>query len=166
MGYTTIFDGQISVEPPLNPEEITYLNKFADTRRMACEQGPYYIDRGGFCGENPNYPGIFNYNTPPEGRPSLWCDWVPTEDGGAIEWNGAEKFHDADEWMQYLIDHFIGSSPHAKAVLPFLQGHTLNGEIDACGDDPEDRWKLIVEDNRVFIGKGSIVYGEPQVISV
>jgi hypothetical protein len=40
MGYTTIFNRQIRVEPPLSPEEITYLNKFASTRRMACEQGP------------------------------------------------------------------------------------------------------------------------------
>jgi hypothetical protein len=165
MGYTTIFDGQISVEPPLNAQEISYLNKFARTRRMACEQGPYYVGCGGIHGQDHDDPRILDYNTPPDGQPSLWCHWVPTEDGGAIEWNGAEKFHDADEWMQYLIDHFIGNSPHAKAVLPFLQGHTLNGDIDACGDDPDDRWNLIVEDNCVFIAEGSLVYGKPQGIS-
>ena len=164
MGYTTIFDGQISVEPPLNPEEITYLKKFANTRRMACEQGPYYANRGRFCGEKPNDPEIFNYNTPPDGQPSLWCDWVPTEDGAAIEWNGAEKFHDADEWMQYLIDHFIGGAPQAKTALSFLQGHTLNGEIEARGEDPDDRWKLVVEDNGVFVAEGSIVYSEPRTV--
>jgi hypothetical protein len=127
MGYTNIFDGQISVEPPLNPEEITYLKKFADTRRMTCEQGPYYVNRGRFCGENRNDPEIFNYNTPPDGQPSLWCDWVPTDDGGAIEWNGAEKFHDADEWMLYLIDHFIGGAPQAKTTRPAAKTRTIGG---------------------------------------
>jgi hypothetical protein len=66
MGYTTIFDGQISVEPPLNPEEIKYLNKFADTRRMACEQGPYYVDRGGFAERtlmNPKFSIIIRHLT-------------------------------------------------------------------------------------------------------
>ena len=96
-----------------------------------------------------NDQGILDFDTPPDGQPGLWCLWIPTNDGAAIEWNGGEKFYKAVHWMQYLIDHFIGSAPHAKKMLRFLQGHTLNGEIDACGEDPDDRWKLIVVDNRV-----------------
>jgi hypothetical protein len=45
VGYTTTFDGHISVDPPLNRDEITYLDEFANTRRMACEQGPYCVQR-------------------------------------------------------------------------------------------------------------------------
>jgi hypothetical protein len=166
MGYTTTFDGHISVEPPLNPEEITYLSKFANTRRMACEQGPYYVDRGGVYGQGDvDEPGIVDFNTPADSQPGLWCRWVPTEDGAAIQWDGGEKFYNAEDWMQYLIDHFVGSAPSAKAMLPFLQGHTLNGEIDACGDDPDDRWKLIVEDNRVLVAAGYVAYGESCPIS-
>jgi hypothetical protein len=161
MGYSTTFSGQITVEPPLSQEEIQYLNNFSESRRMACEQGPYYVDRSRDFGDDPT---VADFNTPPDGQPSLWCDWVPTEDGRAIEWNGAEKFHDGDEWMQYLIDHFIGSAPQAKSLLPFLQGHTLNGEIEAFGDYEDDRWLLIVKDNRVFVAEGSIVYGEPKPI--
>jgi hypothetical protein len=63
--------------------------------------------------------------------------------------------------MQYLIDHFIGGAPQAKTALSFLQGHTLTGEIEARGEDPDDRWKLVVEDNRVFVAESSIIYGEP-----
>lgn len=44
MGYTTTFYGQVAVEPPLSAKEIVYLNKFAETRRMRCLQGPYYVD--------------------------------------------------------------------------------------------------------------------------
>jgi hypothetical protein len=164
MGYTATFDGHISVDPPLSLEEIAYLDQFANTRRMACEQGPYYVDRGSLRGQDRDDPGILDFNTPPDGQPGLWCQWIPTEDGMAIEWDGGEKFYEAEEWVQYLIDHFVGSAPRGKAMLPFLQGHTLNGEIYACGEDDDDRWKLIVQDNRVFVAEGYIAYGEPRPI--
>jgi hypothetical protein len=34
MGYTTEFDGSVSISPPLNAHEIAYLRKFAASRRM------------------------------------------------------------------------------------------------------------------------------------
>ena len=34
MGYTTEFDGSVSISPPLNADEIAYLRKFAASRRM------------------------------------------------------------------------------------------------------------------------------------
>ena len=67
MGYTTEFYGQFSVDPPLNEAEIEYLKKFADTRRMRSSLGPYYVDRGGMCGQA-HTPDIINYNSPPEGQ--------------------------------------------------------------------------------------------------
>lgn len=146
MGYTTDFTGQIEVSPPLNDEEIEYLKKFSETRRMSCEQGPYYVDRGGLFGQD-HEDGISNYNSPPAGQPSLWCQWVPTDDGQHIEWNGTEKFYCSVEWMQYLMDHFIGPTPLAAPELDFLQPHTLNGEITAQGEEYDDRWVLKVENN-------------------
>jgi hypothetical protein len=151
MGYTTHFYGQIAVEPPLNEQEIAYLNKFSETRRMACVQGPYYVDRGGDYGQLAG-PDVLNYNDPPEGQPGLWCQWVPTPDGAAIEWDGSERFYDSPEWMQYLIDHFLKPGAHAAAELPFLQAnHVLNGSIKAQGEEIDDRWKLIVKNNVVRV---------------
>ena len=150
MGYTTEFVGSISITPPLNQQEIDYLEKFSETRRMDCEQGPYYVDRGGLAGQDNSDPGIRDYNRPPAGQPGLWCNWVPTEDGTAIQWNEAEKFYNSKEWMAYLIDHFLRSGAHAAGELHFLQAnHVLNGTIKAQGEDIEDRWKLVVEDNVV-----------------
>ena len=152
MGYTTDFEGQITVVPALNDQEIEFLTKFAETRRMDCEQGPYYVDRGGSMGQDSNDPKIRNYNSAPEGQPSLWCQWVPSEnDGGesVIEWDGNEKFYEPAEWMVYLIQHFLGTNPRAKSELSFLQGHTLNGTISAQGEDPSDMWLLHVRDNTV-----------------
>jgi hypothetical protein len=149
MGYTTDFSGSIAIEPPLNQQEIDYLNKFSGTRRMSCEQGPYYVGRGGFAGQD-HGPDVRDYNRPPVGQPGLWCQWVPTADGSAIEWNGGEKFYDSEEWMAYLIGHFLKPGAAASAELSFLQAnHTLNGTIKAQGEDMDDRWKLVVKDNVV-----------------
>lgn len=150
MGYTTEFDGQLAVEPPLNHQEIQFLTDFSNSRRMDREKGPYYIGSG-FYGQD-REEDVRDYNRPPEGQPGLWCKWVPTEDGNSIEWSGAEKFYSSVEWMQYIIEHFVGENPLAKLTHPelsFLQGHKLNGEILAQGEDSQDRWTLIVRDNQV-----------------
>ena len=39
-------------------------------------------------------------NTPPFGQPGLWCQWVPTDDGHALVWNGHEKFYRSSGWMR------------------------------------------------------------------
>jgi hypothetical protein len=147
MGYTTDFEGSVKVEPPLNESELDFLIKFNESRRMECEQGPYFVDRSGSHGQG--HEGVIDYNSPPKGQPGLWCQWVPTSDGTAIQWDGGEKFYSSVEWMRYLIEHFLGSTPIAADQLPFLQGHVLNGEIEAQGEEPEDRWKLIVRNNVV-----------------
>lgn len=166
MGYTTDFSGSIAVEPPLTTAEVDYLNRFSRSRRMRCVQGPYYVDRGGFMGQDSG-SDVLDYNAPPDGQPELWCKWVPSADGTAIEWNGVEKFYNGAEWMRYLIDHFVGSDPIANEVgadprRPTFIGHVLNGEIEAVGEDPDDRWKLIVRDNRVYVARGAVCYAEPE----
>jgi hypothetical protein len=153
MGYTTEFSGSIAVDPPLDEAEIKYLRKFTETRRMNRRKGPYYVDGAGFMGQY-REPDVTDYNQPPKGQPGLWCHWVPTDDGTAIEWDGGEKFYDSEEWMAYLIEHFIGSNPLAKPQLPFLRSHVLNGTIDAQGEESDDRWRLVVKDNAVSAVSG------------
>lgn len=147
MGYSTTFQGQINISPALSVDEIDYLVKFADTRRMNRANGPYFVDGTGYKGQD-NNSDIIDFNQPPAGQPGLWCQWVPNKNGDALEWDGGEKFYDSVEWMQYLIDHFL--KPGAIAPLDFLlKNHVLNGEILAQGEDIDDRWKLIVQDNVV-----------------
>ena len=103
---------------------------------------------------------VIDFNTPPTGQPGLWCQWVPTADGTAIEWDGGEKFYYVDEWMQYLIDHFL--KPNAIASRSddlqfenFTFDHTVSGIIDAQGENKGDRWRLIVENNEVTTQRAS-----------
>jgi hypothetical protein len=51
MGYTTEFDGSVSISPPLNAHEIAYLRKFAASRRMDRARGPYFVDGSGPFGQ-------------------------------------------------------------------------------------------------------------------
>lgn len=159
MGYTTDFAGHIDIVPALNKEEIKYINKFSDTRRMNRKNGPYYIDGGGFAGQD-DEGDIIDYNKPHESQPGLWCQWVVSEDGKQLSWNGGEKFYHSPEWMTYLIEHFLGKTPIAKeaAQLDFLKGHTLNGEIAARGEEPSDIWLLVVKDNKVSVMQGEVKY--------
>lgn len=149
MGYTTDFSGSISIEPPLNQEEIDFLTKFSQTRRMDREAGPYYAEPGDDMGQS-NAGGVRDHNRPPAGQPGLWCHWVPTKDGKELEWDGGEKFYDSAEWMTYVIDHFLKAGCKAKKTLSFLQAnHICNGVIKAQGEDMDDRWKLVVKNNKV-----------------
>lgn len=176
MGYTTEFEGEIVIDPPLNPAEVEYVNRFGETRRMDRAKGPYYANPGndGF-GQDPE-DDIRDYNRPPVGQPGLWCKWEVSGDGSSLYWSGAEKFYDAEEWMQYLIDHFFKPGAvasnlvedpcptcgHAEAIDPqfadFTFDHVLNGEIDAQGEEAEDRWKLIVTDNVVTRKNAKLVW--------
>lgn len=147
MGYTTEFSGFITVDPPLNEAEIAYLTKFSETRRMKRAKGPYFVDGSGFMGQGSDRD-VQDHNRPPDCQPGLWCHWVPSEDGTDIHWDGGEKFYDSAEWMEYIINHFF--KPGAIAPLPFLQkNHKCNGVIKAQGEEMDDRWKLIVKDNKV-----------------
>jgi hypothetical protein len=144
MGYTTEFEGSVSISPPLNAHEIAYLRKFAASRRMDRARGPYLVDGSGPFGHGRD-DDIRDFNKPPAGQPGLWCRWEPTKDGTAIKWNGAEKFYYAEEWMTYLIDMFLKPGAVLAGELPnpvpgrhypeefrhFTFDHELNGAFDA-----------------------------------
>ncbi len=164
MGYSTDFDGQIEISPPLNVREIAFLTKFNETRRMHRGEGPYYVDGSGLMGQGPD-ADVVNYNASAAGQPGLWCQWVPTEDGSALVWDGNEKFAMSAEWMKYLIEHFLKPESIAEGELDFLEGHTLNGTIEAQGDQHSDRWDLIVTDNVVMVQYFSMIQSDhPRVV--
>lgn len=167
MGYTTYFDGQIEITPALSPEIVEYINKFSKTRRMKRDvdilkklykgdggyfgeygaEGEYFVGGEGLMGQTSD-ESILEYNDPPSTQPGLWCQWVITEDGKYIEWDGGEKFYESAEWMEYIIENFIGSE------------YSCNGEITAQGEDNDDHWRLVVNDNFVEVEESFFVSGK------
>lgn len=158
MGYDTEFWGHVTVTPPLNFDEVSYLKDFSDSRRFARRSGPYTVAGGDYRG-----PDTIDYNDVPDGQHSLWCDWEPSGDGTRIAWNGTEKFHYPERWMSYLIDTFLKPGAALQGELKdrvagryydprfesFTFDHVVNGEIGAQGEDPNDKYFVVVESNAV-----------------
>ncbi|HTG59201.1 MAG TPA: hypothetical protein VMG63_07310 [Terriglobia bacterium] len=65
---------------------------------------------------NPTLLGNFETAT---GQPaSYYCQWMPSDDGKLLVWDGGEKFYEYVEWLQYLIDNFFVS-----------WGYVINGSV-------------------------------------
>ncbi len=173
MGYTTEFTGKIEIVPALNETEIKYIQQFNDTRRMERTNGAYFVGGTGMCGQGQD-DDIINYNQPPQGQPSLWCQVTCSDDGKYLEWDGGEKAYSMEIWMLYIIKHFLGKDPIARQVnksFGFLKGHMLNGTLAAEGESHDDNWQISVIDNVVYkqehdeskLGLGELVQVELEV---
>lgn len=134
-------------------------SKLPDPVRLAVglpigKEGSYFVGGSGSMGQGSD-ESILDYNEAPcnpdcserfrEGyvwsfgaQPGLWCQWVPSEDGMGIEWDGVEKFYNYTEWLIYLIEHFL---------KPW--GYVLNGQVTWQGEDLSDRGTIVVVDNAV-----------------
>src|SRR5574337_684850 len=99
MGYSTDFFGSFELNKPLDADTLKFLQKFNETRRMARKlgreygvEGEFYVDGTGDFGQERDAT-VIDGNRPPSTQPGLWCQWRPTDDGTAIEWDGGEKFY-------------------------------------------------------------------------
>ena len=161
MGYSTDFFGSFKLDKQLSSEHAAYLSQFSETRRMQRDvsvtsvldndpiriaaglpvgvDGGYFVGGSGYAGQDRD-ESIVEYNNPPDGQPGLWCQWIPSEDGTEIEWDGGEKFYNYVEWIKYLIEHFL---------KPW--GYVLNGEVEWRGEEYDDHGNIVIENNNVKI---------------
>lgn len=167
MGYTTDFDGEIFIDPPLNEHEISFLGDLANTRRMKRINGPLFVGGQGFAGQD-HEVDVTDYNNPDPSQPGLWLQWVPYDDGTALVWDQTEKFDHSAEWMKYLVTNLLATSAtfyiaqhvdEDDRLQHFTCDHILNGEITAQGEDYDDSWKLVVTDNNVGVARSVSEYG-------
>jgi hypothetical protein len=162
MGYTTDFEGKFLLDPPLSQEHQDYLTAFSETRRMCRdvellktmddpkrsavelplgEQGEFYVgsEGHGFMGQGRDV-SIVDYNCPPRTQPSLWCQWLPSEDGEAIIWDGGEKFYCYVGWIEYIIKNFLNR-----------WGYKINGEVRWRGENFQDLGMIAITNNTVEV---------------
>lgn len=116
MGYSTSFEGKFTFDKPLTSAHMAYLAEFARTR---------HDERT---------------------HPSFYCQWVPTEDGTALEWDGNEKFREYTEWLEYLIYHLIAPWEY-----------TLNGSVRWEGEKQPDTGTITINNNHVEATEDTIV---------
>ena len=146
MGYTTDFSGRFELDKPLAPKMKKFLTLLNETRRMKRNvdeafgiDGEFFVFGTGSYGQDQDNT-IVDYNQQPSTQPSLWCQWTPSEDGTAIEWDGGEKFYAYSEWLFYIIN---------KILAP--NGYTLNGTVIWQGEETGDVGKIHVVDNVVTV---------------
>jgi hypothetical protein len=157
MGYTTIFDGTFHLNKRLLDSQALYLFQFCRTRRIkrnpailesipdpareavnlpVGEEGCYFVNEKW---DEDSEVSVVDYNRPPNTQPGLWCQWIPTADGGGIKWSGTEKFYYYVEWLQYIINNFLE---------PW--GYVLNGEVNWQGENEEDIGMILVTNNVII----------------
>jgi hypothetical protein len=153
MGYTTEFNGRFKVNKTLDRSTQTFLKKFAETRRMKRNLGPefgiegeFFVDAKGSFGQDKSLD-VTDYNNPPRTQPGLWCQWIPSEDGKFIQWDGNEKFYEYVAWLEYLIKNFLAP-----------KGYVLNGTVEWQGEDSEDVGRIGVKKNVVKTQQAKLVY--------
>lgn len=114
MGYTTQFQGVVKITPELKTSQVKFIQgMFGDMR----EWNPEEAKRLDFT----------------------WFDFEFNEEMDGLQWDGTEKFYDADTKMQYLIDRAVEKYPELS----------FNGILQAQGEEIDDRWQLVVNDNKV-----------------
>jgi len=153
LGYSTDFTGKFVLNKKLDEETYTFLKKLATTRRVARNVGPefgvegeFYVDGKGSFGQETDKT-VINCNQPPSTQPSLWLQWVPTDDRLGIEWDGGEKFYEYVLWLKYIID---------KILAP--KGYVLNGRVHFQGEDSNDFGYIVATNNVVTVDQGHRVY--------
>lgn len=108
MGYTTNFDGRFELNKPLTVPDSNEIRAFSEERH---EEGDF---------------------------PSYYCQWVPTDDGMGIMWDGGEKFYEYVDWLIVVIDKFLKP-----------KGYVLNGAVRYQGEEIGDVGRIEVKDNTV-----------------
>lgn len=140
MGYSTDFIGSFQVDREVDDSTLELLVGIATTRRMARKVGPEFGIEGEFYIKTDNL-GIMSFNEPPVTQPGLWCHWLLCDDNRrTIAWDGAEKFYNYVEWLEYLI---------AKILAP--RGYKLSGDVAWHGEDHYDRGTIVVRENVVKV---------------
>lgn len=113
MGYTTDFEGAFEFSRTLTLEEVNTLNEFAGKRH----------------GDNAR---------PHLGMPGFYCQWVPTDDGKHLEWDGSEKFYQYVDWLKYLDGKFFRK-----------WGVQINGEVFWHGEESDDVGVIKAVDSQI-----------------
>ena len=122
MGLYTSYLGHIAIEPPLSGKEVDFVKSFGHTRHW--DSGARGVRLAAHPADNDEYDDLDAYNRAAPGMPGLWCPWTVCKDGCCLVWDGVEKPYEAERWLTYLIDAFLGAGA-ALAASDVARKHGL-----------------------------------------
>lgn len=142
MGYTTYFTGEFTITPALPEQLVTDLNDFCSTRHEERTTSmPVGLDQW-----NRPYTGPLRDTT----EIGIWCNWefdgAPGADATIMRWNDSEKSYEMDRWAAYIAEHLIP------------EGHTIEGTVDAQGEDAEDRWRMVATGRTIAVQTPTVTW--------
>ncbi len=111
MGYTTQFDGSLKFNREMTEPELAFI------KSMFWLEGDY------------SAPWIH-----PHGKPH-YIQLELTKDNDGIQWDGSEKFYDAVEAVNFIIDNA------KRQITDFA----LSGQLLAQGEEVGDIWRLKID---------------------
>lgn len=123
MGYTTEFQGQLNFLRPLTAEEELELMKYCSGDMENTGDHPDWLI--------------------PEGWRGGYIQFVITDDKTGIQWDGNEKFYDAEKAANCVLMNM-------RAKFPDF---TLYGHLDAQGEEFDDRWQLRIGEDGIAYKK-------------
>jgi hypothetical protein len=146
MGYHTDFSGKFIIDREVDGDTFALLRGLALTRRMKRNvdpvygvEGEFFISGTGFMGQDRD-DTVIDHNSPPSTQPSLWCQWLISDNKKEIAWDEGEKFYSYVEWIKYIIE---------KILAP--RGYSLSGKVSWEGEDWGDTGTILIEDNKVSV---------------
>jgi hypothetical protein len=134
MGYSTDFEGAFLVTPRLTAQDRTWLWNFAATRHEDDDD--------------------------PASVVGLYCQWIPSDDGAIIEWDGGEKFYNYVEWIEYLVHNILDPKGPFWTEPALSQRYVLSGEVTWQGEGWDDKGMIRIVDNDVKVLQGVVTYEE------
>ena len=120
MGYTTKFVGAFPIIPALSVEHLAEYDRLVETER----------------------------DEMPAGAPNAYLQWVVSEDGARLHWDGEEKFYNYEEWLEWLAREWFGP-----------RGYVLSGKVRYQGEEIGDTGELEIAGH--LVTKTQATYGDP-----
>lgn len=157
MSYTYDLFGKLSISPPLNADQVAYIQEFSGSYRHKFApkwqswpnplreavglpvgiEGEYISSAMGTGADFIDNCMEVDTDTPNK-QPSFQCCWTTTAKGTALHWNKLGRTFAPTQWLEYMIEHFF---------KPW--GVTLNGKVECHGEDKRDRTLIVVNNNCV-----------------
>lgn len=160
MKTTAKYTGALTIEPPLNKDEVKALSAFFTSHRILTQGGP--LD----CRTLPGFhPEVIDIAKQPEGQPGEWCDLEVSDDGTTLTWNGSDHTdRNLHEWIIWLINYLLKDGaqysfrdrgldmdqvPDDNLLWSFTFNHVVNGEMTGTAAEADGVWRITVKENVV-----------------
>lgn len=161
MGYSTRYLGYLTIDPPLNAAEASWLRCFTEWAGGPGGGEPYDVP------DNPRAAWSAELAARREGSGQRFVvieasadlpmgigDWSVSSDGMMITWQEQEKSNDARQVIDFLIQHFLVPGAHAqRSARPqfdeFTFDHRVSGVIAAEHGGSGELFLLHVVDGEI-----------------